>query len=381
MFFSLILASCFSRIDDSLEAIRCDPNEKSRDQIPYCLSMLASDGSSFGNICRAFETRSAVLPSWVWLPWIPQLLSSLCRVEARAMKAVIIGITKDHPQALYYALRSFYLERRDVERLKGQKVTESTTDGEKDDDKSSSSRLAEEFFAKIRKAHPVLWGKLESILEDLIVRFRPSYEAELLHSLVALLQKALSGQLDACTKTLSILGTKFFNPNREAHDRKTALFRSKYASLFKSDFLEKEEGADMIAKLKKWKAMLEHEISRVPRTFNLYEVSSPLSSFSSQAPELWAGACESQSLALSNALHDAHTPLDNTLYRASRSSVLAAAKASSQGLSVAARAEGLGGHCGGGAAKIEIPGQYAPTSSSALDSRPFPELHGKIPFS
>lgn len=65
------------------------------------------------------------------------------------MKAVIIGITKDHPQALYYALRSFYLERRDVERPKGQKVTES--DGDKDDDKSSSSRLAEEFFAKIRK--------------------------------------------------------------------------------------------------------------------------------------------------------------------------------------------------------------------------------------
>ena len=195
--------------------------------------------------------------------------------------------------------------------------------------------------------------------------------------MVALLQKALSGQLDACKKTLSILGTKFF-PNKEAHDRKVALFRSRYASLFKSDFLEKEEGTDMIAKLKKWKAMLEHEISQVPKTFNLYEVSSHLSSFISQAPELWAGACESQSLALSNALHDAHTPLDNTLYRASRSSVLAAAKASSQALSLAARAEGLGGHCGGGAAKIEIPGQYAPTSSSALDSRPFPELHVKL---
>jgi transformation/transcription domain-associated protein len=43
-----------------------------------------------------------------------------------------------------------------------------------------------------------------------------------------------------------------------------------------------------------------------------------------------------------------------------------------------AKAEGLGGHEGGGSALVEIPGQYAPTSSSALDTRPFPELHAKL---
>lgn len=199
----------------SLEAVRCNPNEQSRDHLPYCLSMLEKDGPTFGNLCRTFETRSAVLPSWVWLPWVPQLLSSLCRVEARAMKAVIIGILRDHPQALYYSLRSFYLERRDIERSKGQKASSSN-----DDDTQSSSRLAEEFMSNLRKAHPVLWIKLESILEDLIVRFRPSYEAELLHSIAALLQKTskpeyktsrnsgveTSGQMDACTKTLMMLG-------------------------------------------------------------------------------------------------------------------------------------------------------------------------------
>jgi len=398
-----------------LEAVRCDPNEQSRDHIPYCLSMLANDGSTYGNLCRTFETRSAVLPPWVWLPWIPQLLSSLCRVEARAMKAILVGILKDHPQALYYSLRSFYLERRDIERSKGQKAASPN-----DNDTPSSSRLAEEFMSNLRKAHPILWSKLESILEDLIVRFRPSYEAELLHSVVALLQKASKpehkrsrdndtetpARLDACTKTLHMLGIKFFNFNKERSvARKAALFQAKYASLFKSDFLEKREGLngdeedilapgsgkrtqseekhaeapdDLVEKLQKWKTMLELGISRVPKNSSLQEVSPSLSWFSSQAPDLWAGACESKSLTISNSQHDAHTSLDNALYRAKKSSALAAAKASSQAVLVAANAEGIGGHTGGGAAVVEIPGQYAPTSSSALDIRPFPELHAKL---
>lgn len=385
-----------------LEAVRCDPNEQSRDHIPYCLSMLANDGSTYGNLCRTFETRSAVLPSWVWLPWIPQLLSSLCRVEARAMKAVLVGILKDHPQALYYSLRSFYLERRDIDRSKVQKATSVN-----DNDAPSSSRLAEEFMSNLRKSHPILWSKLESILEDLIVRFRPSYEAELLHSVVALLQKTSKpecksspGQMDACTKTLHMLGMKFFNFNKERPEtstaRKSALFQAKYAALFKSDFLEKQDKQGvgkttqtdeenvgtphhLVVKLQKWKQMLELGISRVPQMSSLQEVSPSLSWFSSQAPDLWAGACESKSLTISNSQHDAHATLDNALLGlGKRSSALAAAKASSQAVLLAANAEGIGGHIGGGAAVVEIPGQYAPTSSSTLDTRPFAELHAKL---
>ena len=241
--------------------------------------------------------------------------------------------------------------------------------------------------------------RLEHILEDLIVRFRPSYEAELLHSIIALLQKAstisdhktnrdgsteASSQMEACTKTLAMLGVKFFHFNREKSDnsttRKSARFHAKYASLFKSDFLENKgsNGDNLVDRLQKWKTMLELGISRVPNKSNLNEVSPSLSWFSSQAPDLWAGACESKSLTISNSQHDAPTSLANALYKAKRSSALAAAKTNSQAVLVAANSEGLGGHTGGGAAVVEIPGQYAPTSSSVLDSRPFPELHVKL---
>lgn len=361
--------------------MRCDPSvEQSRDHIPYCLSMLTFDAPLYSNLCRTFETRTAGVPSWVWLPWIPQLLTSLCRVEAKAMKSILVGILKDHPQALYYSLRSFYLERRDIERSSGHK-----TEPSNDEDLLTSSRLAEEFMSNLRKTHPVLWCKLEYILEDLIVRFRPSYEAELLNSVVDLLSKAIktAAQMEACRKTLHMLGTKFFNFTKERLESSSsrAMFHAKYASLFKSDFLDEAvslDGDHILAKLHKWKTMLERGISRVPKLTNLQEVSPSLSWFSAQPPDLWAGACESNSLTASNAQHDAYSTLDNALYRAKRSSALAATKASSQAVLCTANAEGLSGHSGGGAAAVEIPGQYAPTSSNAIDSRPFPELHAKL---
>lgn len=376
----------FSCCHISLEALRCDPNEQSRDKIPFVLSMLANDSDgkpSYGNLCRTFEARSANLPAWIWLPWLPNLLTGLYRVEARAVgKATLIGILQDHPQALYYSLRSFYLERRDIERSKNQTA---------DDNTSSSARLAEEFMSNLRKAHPVLWSRLESILEDLIVRFRPSYEIELLHAITALLHKTSKPEYktsrdsgkDQLDGALAQLGTKFFHFNKNSEgsiSRKLAMFQSKYSSLFKSDFLEAESlnAHELAAKLQKWKDLLELGISRIPSKSNLREVSPALSWFSAQAPDLWAGACESKSLSESNAQHDLPSSLGNVLYKAKRSSALAAAKASLQALVLASNAEGVGGHCGGGAAVVEIPGQYAPTTSSMLDSRPFPELHAKL---
>ena len=155
----------------SFEAIRLDPTEHSRDYIPYCLSLLASDGPTYGNLCRTFEARSAVLPSWVWLPWTANLLSNLCRVEGQAAKVALAGVVRDHPQALYYSLRSFFVERREIERSMAQ--SDAPLD---DDDAPSSARISEELMSNLRKAHPVLWVKLESMIEDLVFRFRPSYE-------------------------------------------------------------------------------------------------------------------------------------------------------------------------------------------------------------
>ncbi|XP_074572437.1 uncharacterized protein LOC141828947 isoform X1 [Curcuma longa] len=54
------------------------------------------------------------LPHWVWLSWVPQLLLSLQRNEAPHCKLVLMKVAQFYPQALYYWLRTYLMERRDV---------------------------------------------------------------------------------------------------------------------------------------------------------------------------------------------------------------------------------------------------------------------------
>ncbi|XP_020600148.1 LOW QUALITY PROTEIN: transformation/transcription domain-associated protein-like [Phalaenopsis equestris] len=63
---------------------------------------------------RAFDKYLDQLPHWVWLSWIPQLLLSLQRSEAPHCKLVLLKIATVYPQALYYWLRTYLMERRDV---------------------------------------------------------------------------------------------------------------------------------------------------------------------------------------------------------------------------------------------------------------------------
>ncbi|XP_010548285.1 PREDICTED: transformation/transcription domain-associated protein-like isoform X2 [Tarenaya hassleriana] len=63
---------------------------------------------------RVFDKHLDQVPHWVWLSWIPQLLLSLQRTEAPHCKLVLLKIAAVFPQALYYWLRTYLLERRDA---------------------------------------------------------------------------------------------------------------------------------------------------------------------------------------------------------------------------------------------------------------------------
>ncbi|XP_048601036.1 transformation/transcription domain-associated protein [Brassica napus] len=63
---------------------------------------------------RIFDKHLDQVPHWVWLSWIPQLLLSLQRTEAPHCKLVLLKIAAVFPQALYYWLRTYLLERRDA---------------------------------------------------------------------------------------------------------------------------------------------------------------------------------------------------------------------------------------------------------------------------
>ncbi len=83
-----------------LEAVQIDADEKSRIHLPKCLWILTKEGSSPGVLCQTIENRGTKLPPWVWLPWVPQLLTGLCRIEGRAIKAILTRVVKAYPQAV-----------------------------------------------------------------------------------------------------------------------------------------------------------------------------------------------------------------------------------------------------------------------------------------
>ena len=402
-----------------MEAVQCDSHELSRIHLPKCLWMLTKDGSSYGALCQTLETRGAALPSWVWLPWIPQLLTSLYRVEGKAAKAILKTIIADYPQAIYFPLRVFYLERRDIERSRG-----SNPSGHHQHNAPSAVTYSEELMSALRRAHPTLWSSLEAILEEFIGRFRPSFEEELLSTVIALLQRAdihLEHQkqpdthqpekvdddtvLASFNKTLGRISAKFFRIQPETVNtkddraKKTSEFTRRYKEDFERDFLmsssdssgeEQPESTvspqkrlslpEIIEKLKKWKKLFEMQVAATPSYLPLQQASPSLSSFSSEAPDLWAGACDSRSLELS--CRDRRSDSEGVTGQASPSSsaiaATAAAKAAAEAVASAAAREGGGGHYGGGSAIVEVPGQYPPNSLNSIDLKPSPELHVKL---
>lgn len=85
----------------------------SRSHLARVLYLLSFDTPN-ESVGRAFDKYLEQIPHWVWLSWIPQLLLSLQRTEAVHCKQVLLKVATVYPQALYYWLRTYLLERRDV---------------------------------------------------------------------------------------------------------------------------------------------------------------------------------------------------------------------------------------------------------------------------
>lgn len=49
--------------------------------------------------------QAADLPPWVWLPWIPQLITSLQRPEIGAARRVLAAAAVSYPQLMYWHIR------------------------------------------------------------------------------------------------------------------------------------------------------------------------------------------------------------------------------------------------------------------------------------
>jgi transformation/transcription domain-associated protein len=99
-----------------LEAASCYKSRKSRKLLGRVLWLLSVDSTvqvkSDGGITtsrpctQAFSDFKSEQPYWFWITFVPQLLLGLSRPEAPIARNILLHISKQYPQALFFQLRS-----------------------------------------------------------------------------------------------------------------------------------------------------------------------------------------------------------------------------------------------------------------------------------
>ncbi len=239
------------------------------------------------SLALTFEMYAKYLPAATWLPWISILLSGLVRNEAPQIRGILVIVGQKYPQALYYSLRAFLLERRESSAAAAAEAAQpssssvassaaassSSESGEAkngmdvEDDQSNTSKTssgvasggaasgaarvgssagsthhANELMSWLRRGHLGLVTDMENMLEEIILCFRPEPEEELLSAVHALLMKcyqithmSLTDPLPASmAPTLHRVYRKFFHSgvitrsSKPSHKRFIGMFRDAF---------------------------------------------------------------------------------------------------------------------------------------------------------
>ena len=66
----------------------------------------SGSSSSGGVLARIVSENLAVVPAWVWIQWIPHLVTMLGRATAPVAAQILLRVALDYPQAVYGTLRA-----------------------------------------------------------------------------------------------------------------------------------------------------------------------------------------------------------------------------------------------------------------------------------
>lgn len=69
-------------------------------------------------VSRALSAAILDIPSWMWLPWLPQLLQMLGRKEGLTVTPILSRIARLFPQAIYFPLKAYMEDRKGIDRPK-----------------------------------------------------------------------------------------------------------------------------------------------------------------------------------------------------------------------------------------------------------------------
>ncbi|KAH8739483.1 hypothetical protein FG386_000455 [Cryptosporidium ryanae] len=165
------------------------------------LWLLPHDSPEGKYLSLAFIKYSDFLPCAVWLPWIPQLIAGLDRIEGNALMHILNKITTVFPQSIYFNIRSIYLEKREMgsmywysysnfelENNLNQNQIPPPSSGIYPNFISLGWQRIETIMNNCRQKHGALTLALEHWVEDLVLNCKPDPLDELLCAIRTLFQ-------------------------------------------------------------------------------------------------------------------------------------------------------------------------------------------------
>ncbi|KZT05505.1 atypical/PIKK/TRRAP protein kinase [Laetiporus sulphureus 93-53] len=287
-----------------LQAAGLYKNRKSRPLLTRVLWLLSVDDGSL-TISRAFDTYKGDAAFWYWITLIPQLCLSINQREVKQARYILLNLAKLYPQALFFHLRTTkeemaYLRHQMNKVASRQAPTASTDDSPSQghpsqtlrggidsgviarslssasdprtsDASSHGSRqpweYADEVMQILKTAFPLLIASMESMVEQIGVRFRAMHEEEIYRLVCMLLQEGMQhyvlrmgaddeGQLPASTvSTLHRLLQNLSGSIRKEYE---------------DDFLKSKPSLyDYIQRLQRWRDKYEGFLDARPRIQSL----------------------------------------------------------------------------------------------------------------
>jgi transformation/transcription domain-associated protein len=175
-------------------------------------------------MAKSFELYNNDLPTWFWVAFLPQLLSSLARKEARLVRFLLIKLAKSFPQALYLPLRTAADEFR--AQYGNQKLTPGTAKPaaaaatedrppkdpapepgpqpeteaapaapapaapQNSEPKRGPVDYTDDLLAILKTGYPLLSLSMENMVEHIVQRLRSTADEDLYRVIVTLLSEA-----------------------------------------------------------------------------------------------------------------------------------------------------------------------------------------------
>lgn len=204
------------------------------------------------------------IPAWVWVIWIPQIISGLTLPEQHAMKQLLLRVASFYPNALYFNIKTFVEEQR--EKLSKEGINE----------KESSEftvplRLGEEVLGSLVQKFPLLISEFDKLSNELQKVLCPTTQESLLTMLHAIRNNILKNG-DVTAKIALVLGQiQDFYQLVTSHAGEDEFFEGLRQS-FEEDFFAENVAhslEDIEELLRKYIDTLTDKCSRLPNTVEL----------------------------------------------------------------------------------------------------------------